>query len=150
MDAMDYPKAYLYRRIVMAKQFVDSHYSEEINLRDIAGEARFSRFHFIRLFKNIYGKTPNQYLIHVRIEKSKQLLRDATPVTEACFSVGFSSVSSFSGLFKREVGIPPSEFLAQQQNIKSAIQKKPLQFVPGCFSEKNGWFQHRNFEEASG
>ncbi len=46
MEMMDFPKAYLYRRIVMAKQFIDSHYSEEIDLRDIAREARFSRFHW--------------------------------------------------------------------------------------------------------
>ncbi len=147
---MEYPKAYLYRRIVSAKLYIDNHYPDDIDLDDIAGEAHFSRFHFIRLFKDVYGKTPHQYLIHVRIENAKQLLKNGTPVTETCFAVGFGSLSSFSALFKRRAGVPPSEFLEEHQNIISDIQEKPLQFVPGCFSEKNGWFQDRNFEEARG
>ena len=52
-----YPKIYLYRRIVQAKLFIDNHFGEDIDLGNIADEAFFSRFHFIRLFKTIYNKT---------------------------------------------------------------------------------------------
>jgi AraC-like DNA-binding protein len=134
-----YPKVYLYRRIVQAKLFIDTNYADNINLDHIADEAYFSKFHFMRLFKKIYGKTPHQYLITVRIEKSMQLLRTNVPVTEVCYSVGFESVSSFSGLFKRIVGMMPSAYLIQQQQIKAQILKTPLRFIPGCFAEKNGW-----------
>ncbi|HKR05557.1 MAG TPA: AraC family transcriptional regulator [Bacteroidia bacterium] len=139
MTTEQYPKVYLYRRIVQAKLFIDTNYADNINLDHIADEAYFSKFHFIRLFKKIYGKTPHQYLIVVRIEKSMQLLRTNIPVTEACYAVGFESVSSFSGLFKRIVGMMPSAYLIQQQQIKAQILKTPLQFIPGCFAEKNGW-----------
>ena len=134
-----YPKVYLYRRIVQAKLFIDSNYADNIDLDNIADEAYFSKFHFIRLFKKIYGKTPHQYLTVVRIEKSMQLLRTDIPVSEVCYSVGFQSLSSFSGLFKRIVGLTPSSYLEQQQQIKAQMLKTPLKFVPGCFADKNGW-----------
>jgi AraC-like DNA-binding protein len=134
-----YPKVYLYRRIVQAKLFIDNHFADTIDLDKIADEAYFSKFHFIRQFRKIYGKTPHQYLTTVRIEKALQLLRTDVPVTEACYAVGFESLSSFSGLFKRLVGLAPSAYLAQQQQIKAQILHTPLQFIPGCFAEKHGW-----------
>ncbi|MDD3557904.1 MAG: AraC family transcriptional regulator [Melioribacteraceae bacterium] len=142
-----YPKVYLYKRIVQAKLFIDTKYADNIDLDNIADEAYFSKFHFIRLFKKIYGKTPHQYLRIVRIEKAMQFLRMDIPVTEVCFLVGFDSSSSFSGLFKRIVGLTPSMYLTQQREIKIQILKTPLNFVPGCFADKNGWKKMSNFEE---
>ena len=112
-----YPRVYLYRRIVRAKLFIDNNYSENIDLDNIADEAFFSKFHFIRQFKKFYGKTPHQYLIVVRIEKAMELLRTDIPVSEVCYAVGFESLGSFSGLFKRIVGLTPSAYLLHQQQI---------------------------------
>jgi AraC-like DNA-binding protein len=136
-----YPKIYLYRRLVQAKLFIDKHYADKIELDNIADEAYFSKYHFIRMFKNIYRKTPHQYLIFVRIDKARDLLKSGIPVSEACYAVGFESLSSFSGLFKRTVGITPSEYLLQHQKIKTLIAQTPLNFIPGCFAEKNGWMK---------
>ena len=147
MEKENYPKVYLYRRIVQAKLFIDSNYADDIDLDNIADEAYFSKFHFIRQFKKIYGRTPHQYLIVVRIEKAQQLLRTDIPVTEVCYAVGFQSLSSFSGLFKLIIGFAPSAYLMQQQQIKAQVLKTPLKFVPGCFAEKNGWIKKSNFEE---
>jgi AraC-like DNA-binding protein len=134
-----YPKAYLYRRIVQAKLFIDKNFGKNIDLNNIADSAYFSKYHFIRLYKKVYGKTPHRYLTLVRIEKAMQLLRADMQVTDACFLVGFESLSSFSGLFKRVVGVSPSDYLIKQRKIKAQILKTPLDFVPGCFAQKNGW-----------
>jgi len=139
MKTEQYPKVYLYKRIVQAKLFIDSNYANNIDLDNIADEAYFSKFHFIRLFKNIYGKTPHQYLTAVRIEKAMLLLRANKAVSEVCFAVGFESISSFGSLFKRIVGITPSAFLEKQQQMKIQILETPLKFVPGCFVYQNGW-----------
>jgi AraC-like DNA-binding protein len=139
MSKEEYQKVYLYRRIVQAKLFIDHNYGGNIDVDNIADEAFFSKFHFIRLFKKIYGKTPHQYLTFVRIEKAMELLQEDKCVSEACNSVGFESLSSFSGLFKRFVGVTPSAFLAQQQQRKLQISKTPLLFVPGCFAYQHGW-----------
>jgi AraC-like DNA-binding protein len=139
MITQPYPKMYLYRRLVKAKLFIDAHYSEAIDLDIIADEACFSKFHFIKQFKNIYRKTPHQYLISVRIEKALALLNTGLPVSEVCYAVGFESLSSFSGLFKRLVGVAPSTYLAGRQKIKAQMESTPLKFIPGCFAEKHGW-----------
>lgn len=139
MTAEQYPKVYLYKRIVQAKLFIDSNYADKIDLDNISDEAYFSKFHFIRLFKKIYGKTPHQYLSFVRIGKAIQLLRANKPVTEVCYAVGFETLSAFGSLFKRTVGVTPSAFQEEQQQIKIQILNTPLKFVPGCFVHQHGW-----------
>ncbi|HEY8927607.1 MAG TPA: AraC family transcriptional regulator [Mucilaginibacter sp.] len=139
MSAEAYPRIFLYRRLVQAKLFIDAYYTEAIDLNNIADEACFSKYHFIRQFKSIYRKTPHQYLIHVRIKRAKKLLDAGTPVTETCYAVGFESLSSFSGLFKKVYDISPSAYARQQQERKIQISESPLSFIPACFAGKNGW-----------
>jgi AraC-like DNA-binding protein len=134
-----YPKFYLYRRIVQAKLFIDNNYSEKINLNNIAGNAYFSKYHFIRLFKKIYNKTPHQYLITVRVKNAKQLLKTDKSIIDVCYSIGFESVSSFTELFRKHVGMTPSIYKIREQKLKIEILKAPFKFIPGCFSSANGW-----------
>jgi AraC-like DNA-binding protein len=149
MTTEQYPKIYLYKRIVQAKLFIDRNYSDKIDIEHISDEAFFSKFHFIRLFKQIYGKTPHQYLISVRIDNAILLFQRNKSVTDVCFSVGFESLSSFSGLFKKMVGLSPSVFLAQVEKRNQRIMKNPLNFVSGCFAYKFGWLENSNFEEVN-
>ena len=96
-----FPREYLCDQVAQARNFIEENFSNRIRLHDIAGEAYFSKFHFLRLFKSMYGKTPHQFLTEVRIKKAKQLLQTGLPVSEVCFLTGFDSISSFKGLFKR-------------------------------------------------
>jgi AraC-like DNA-binding protein len=143
-----YPKQYLYQRIVQAKLFMDEHLEESIDLDNIADEACFSKFHFIRLFKAIYGYTPHQYLIRIRMERAKALLQSGATVRDACFSLGFDSLSSFAGCFRRYAGIAPAAWQQQYLRRQAQIRQAPLQFVPACFAEQKGCAQKSNFEEA--
>lgn len=110
------PDDYLLTQAIQAKKFIDLNYANHITLNDIASEAAFSKFHFIRLFKKVYGKTPHQYLIAVRVEKAKQFLKTGLPISEVCFSVGFDSTGSFTTLFKKFTGLTPSNF---QKKLRS-------------------------------
>ncbi len=134
-----YEKIYLYKRIVAAKLFIDNHYAEDIDLDNISDQAHFSKFHFIRLFKSIYGKTPNNYLINVRMDNAKILLAKGYSVLETSIMVGFDSRTSFAGMFKKNAGQAPSMFQREQETKRNAIQTNPLRFVPNCFAESNGW-----------
>jgi AraC-like DNA-binding protein len=144
----EYPKVYLYSRIVRAKLFIDANYNTKIDLENICDEACFSKFHFIRLFKKIYEKTPHQYLSDVRIHKAKELLRNGFSVNDSCFLVGFESVTSFTALFRKSVGKNPSAYQEEQKIMQKKIATKPLQYIPGCFAEMKGWSKKSNFEEA--
>ena len=147
MTTQQYPKAYLYKRIVQAKLFIDTNFADKIDIDNISDEAYFSKFHFIRIFKQIYGKTPYQYLTSVRIDNAVLLFKKDRSVSDVCFAVGFESLSSFSGLFKKNVGVSPSTFLAQEQYRQEQIIKNPLNYISGCFAYKYGWTEFSNFEE---
>ncbi len=134
-----YPKQYLYLRILRAKLHIDEHYASALDLSNIADEACFSKFHFIRLFKASYGKTPHQYLTDVRVNRAKIMLADGAAVKYACFAVGFDSLSSFTGLFRHRVGQTPAAFQRNIQQRRDEIAARPLKFVPNCFVEKRGW-----------
>lgn len=139
MPQEEYPKVYLYRRIVQAKRFIDQGYAEPIDLDEIAGEASFSKYHFLRLFAKAYGQTPKQYLQCVRIEAARRLLERHVSVSEACVQVGFESLTTFSGLFKRIIGLSPSDYQRSQLQRQENIRKDPLEYIPGCFAESHGW-----------
>jgi AraC-like DNA-binding protein len=133
-----YPRQYLYLRSVKAKLFIDANFASDIDLDKIADEACFSKFHFVRLFKQIYGRTPHQYLTDVRIEKAKAYLIDGQTVAYACFKVGFDSISSFTGLFKRRTGQTPRQYQIDRQRFRESVANVPLNHIPSCFAEKAG------------
>jgi transcriptional regulator GlxA family with amidase domain len=143
----EYPKQYLYRQIVRAKLFIDANYSSAIDLDNIADAACFSKFHFVRLFKQIYDKTPHQYLTNIRIDRAVEMLEDGFSVKKTCFAVGFDSVSSFTGLFKRRIRRSPAAFQRERSLRKEEMTAIPLKHIPNCFAEKKGWTKISNFRE---
>jgi AraC-like DNA-binding protein len=142
-----YPRQYLYRRVVRAKLYIDENFAKRIDLPAVSDEACFSKFHFTRLFREIYGQTPHQYLTHVRVERAKLILSAGETVAKACFDVGFDSISSFTGLFKRRVGVTPAVYQTDQLRRQHEIAERPLVHIPGCFAEKKGWRENSNFGE---
>ncbi len=138
-------KMYMYKRIVEAKLFIDENYAEQIDLDKIADCAHYSKYHFLRLFKNAFGKSPHKYLIDVRLEHAKRLLKAQQPVTEVCMAVGFDSAPSFSILFKKHTGISPKGFKQKEQKKKIKICQHPFHFIPNCFAENFGW-KNSNFQ----
>ena len=149
MKTEQYPKIYLYRRIVQAKCYIDKFYANKIDLNNISEEAHFSKFHFNRLFKSVYGKTPHQYLTTVRMDMAQQLLRQGKPVSDVCLLVGYDSLSTFSGLFRKNVGKTPLDFLNSHKQRKTDIQSKPLSFVPSCYAFMHGWTENSKIEETN-
>ena len=86
-----YSKQYKYRQIVKAKIFIDKNFAENIDLKKMAAQAHFSRFHFIRLFKNIYNITPNQYLTVIRIDAAKTLLERGIQLRMFAFQLALTA-----------------------------------------------------------
>ncbi|WP_042364185.1 helix-turn-helix transcriptional regulator [Streptacidiphilus neutrinimicus] len=127
---------------------MDRDWAEPLDLDAVARAAGYSRYHFIRVFRAVYGQTPGQYLSRRRIERAEEMLRTADlSVTEICALVGFSSLGTFSSSFKRHTGLSPSAYRARHVDRGSAL-------VPGCYALLwHGGFkpfrlQERNSEEA--
>ena len=117
------------RQVRLAKDAMDRDWADPgLDLDTVAAHAGYSRFHFIRAFKEVYGETPGQYLTHRRIERAEDLLRTANlSVTEICHLVGFSSVGTFSARFKAWTGLTPSEYRAKHVGRGAAL-------IPGCYA----------------
>jgi AraC-like DNA-binding protein len=111
-----------------ARDLIDRHFAEPLDLDAMARAAGFSRYHFARGFKEAYGETPGQYLTRRRVERAQELLRFANlTVTEICHLVGFSSLGSFSARFSELVGASPTEY----RRVHAERGTPP---VPGCFA----------------
>jgi len=123
----------VYQKLVDAKVFIDANFREPIDLDAIAGEACLSRFHFHRLFRRVYRRTPHQYLTFKRIDHARRMLgaSDCT-LSEVCAQVGFESIGSFSMLFKKETGIPPGEYREAEKGRRAAAAEQPRTVIPYC------------------
>jgi AraC-like DNA-binding protein len=115
-----------------ARDHIDRHYAEPLDLDGVARVAGVSKYHFVRTFEATYGETPIRYLTRRRIERAQDLLRAANlTVTEVCMLVGFSSLGSFSTRFAQLVGESPTAY-----RNRWAARGGP--HVPGCFLFMNG------------
>ncbi|MGW2225094.1 helix-turn-helix transcriptional regulator [Streptomyces formicae] len=112
-----------------AKDAMDRDWADpDLDLGAVAAHAGYSRYHFVRVFKEVYAETPGQYLSRRRIERAQDMLRSADlSVTEICVLVGFSSVGTFSSTFKRRTGMTPSEYRSRHVGRGAAL-------IPGCYA----------------
>lgn len=94
-----------------AMSYMWERYSDPLSLADIAHSAVLSRFHFSRVFKDVTGVTPGQFLVAIRIHQAKRLLMATSMnVAEVSVAVGYSSLGSFTNHFTDSVGLSPSMF----------------------------------------
>lgn len=95
-------------------EFFQDNPSCQYSLEDVARVADMDRYRFIRTFKTQTGKTPHGYLTDLKIERACQYLRDSRmSMTDICIACGFSDSSHFSTVFKRRIGMPPSQYRRQ-------------------------------------
>ncbi|HVY49705.1 MAG TPA: AraC family transcriptional regulator [Minicystis sp.] len=128
-----------FRRLSAARDHARAHFAEPLRVEHLAKIAGMSRFHFVRTFHRSFGETPHAFLTGVRIRRAKELLaRSGAHVTDVCFDVGFSSLGSFSALFARHVGRPPSAFQREMVALAQCPGGLARAFVPHCFASRFG------------
>lgn len=102
------------RRLLRARDFIDSHYEQTLSITDIALVAHLSSSHFARQFRAEFGETPQRYLSSRRLERAAFLLRNTDySVARICVSVGFASVGSFTSAFGRAYRVTPARYRAR-------------------------------------
>jgi len=115
------------RHLLRAKDLADARYREPLDVPALARAAHVSPAHFSREFKRAFGETPHQYLLTRRLERAAELLRNTDrPVAEICFSVGLSSVGSFTTSFGRAYGLSPTAYRTSFPPASSRVQ------IPTC------------------
>jgi len=124
-----------------ARDMLREVHDRSLSIREVAREAAMSPFHFIRRFESVFGATPHQFRIQSRLERAKHLLALSDySVTDVCMEVGFSSLGSFSALFARRFGTPPSAYRRQVRSLIAVPGELPTELVPGCLSRMSAAF----------
>ena len=100
----------LFNYVHDAKNYIDAHFLENLNILDIAREAKLSEYHFIRLFKTIFNNSPYRYLLNKRLEFAIELIQNEYSLTDISDVLGFTDVPAFSKAFKKFHGCNPSSF----------------------------------------
>ena len=123
-----------------AKDEIDRHYAEPLDIATLARTALASEAHFIRSFKLEFGETPHRYLQRRRIERAADLLRETDqPVTQIALDVGFQSIGWFATAFKDVMGQTPTAYRDRHRGA-------PPPMIPGCFTLM--WTRKSSFPDA--
>ena len=94
-----------------AISLMEARYAERLTLLDLARACGLSRSEFCRTFRKYTGRTPFEYLQHLRVRRSLRLLTDRElPVTEVAARAGFSGASYYAEVFRRFLGMSPTEY----------------------------------------
>lgn len=124
-----------FRRLCRARDLLRELGEHSPSIEAVARELQISPFHFIRQFEALFGVTPHQFRIQVRLELAKHLLaKGQHSVTDVCMEVGFSSLGSFSALFRRRVGETPSTYRRRVRAMVQVPGTVPRELTPGCLS----------------
>ena len=97
--------------LTLAKDFMLSNYSEDISLDDISRQSCLSSTHLFRTFKQIYNCSPHQYLIQIRLDNARHMLKSTNyTLNEIVSLVGFTCPSTFIKLFKNKFQFTPGTY----------------------------------------
>jgi len=93
------------------KDYIDRNYKKDISAKDVAGILGYSDVYFSKVFKQLFDDNFINYLTKIRIDRAKVLLKDVSfNIKEIGKSVGYADSNYFTKVFKRSIGISPSEY----------------------------------------
>lgn len=100
-----------HQAVSRAKEFIQTRSDEQISLEQVVRHVHISRYHFCKLFRRSTDMTLMDYIAQVRLARARTLLLDPSlRISDIVFASGFGSISQFNSLFKRFVGVSPTEY----------------------------------------
>ena len=113
------------RRAVETALWIDAHSQHDIVLEQAANRAGITPFHFLRLFSQVLGVTPHQYLVRSRLRHAARLLaEEERPITDVAYDTGFSDLSNFVRTFHRAAGASPLKFRKASRGDRKILQER--------------------------
>ncbi len=112
----DIPSENTFVKLAGAIAHLENNFCSDLSTRTLAGIAGYSQRQFLRLFHEVFGTTPNAYILGLRMRKAQQLLKESTlPIGEIAWSCGYDDQNYFSRTFRRSTGMSPSDYRAFQK-----------------------------------
>ncbi len=110
-EVLDFTRGFTAQHYKRVLKHVQLHFGSSLTIEDLAKEAGLSTAHFARLFRQVLGETPYQFLMDYRIEQAKRMLQDAQrPLIDIALACGFSDQPHFTRIFKRLTGQTPRDY----------------------------------------
>jgi len=123
----------LWKRVNRARDYLHAHLRQRISLSEVARAAWLSPFHLLRVFQAAFEQTPHRYLSQCRLERAKFLLeKTSIPVTAICLECGFTSLGSFSNLFRSESGMSPRAWREKYGRVSKENSKIREVYLTGA------------------
>ena len=101
-------------RLRRVTEHIEDNLDKPLHLSELAGVVHMSPWHFARLFKNSTGVPPHRYVVQQRIARARAFLeRPETSIADVAHAVGFRTMSHFTTVFRRVVGVTPAAYRAR-------------------------------------
>lgn len=109
------------------EQYIEQHYSEQIQTTELARMFNIDRTYFYKLFKEHTGLSPEKYIVSLRMHRAKLLISATNlPMTTICKLVGYENYPPFFSMFKKTVGVSPNKY-------RELVQNAPRTYNNGLF-----------------
>ena len=96
-------------RLMKVKEFIDNNYYENLDIDRLANMSYTSKFHFLRMYKKMFRISPYSYILELKLNESRKLLKDHNTI-EVAQKLNFTDRSAFSNRFKRRYKENPREY----------------------------------------
>lgn len=104
--------------VTRALAYIKNHFTQKISIEQLARRENISRIYMSSLFKKYTGRSPQEHMMRMRIEKAKSLLLTTViPISSIAVSVGYEDVLQFSKIFRKHTGVAPSAFRGGEEDL---------------------------------
>ena len=121
------------------QDYIKEHIDDSINMEELARNSGYSKRHAIRLFKNILGKSPAEYIRALRLtDSAKNLLFGQKQIIEIAFDSQFETHEGFTRAFSHEFGITPKRYKAEKPPVKYFVAYPIKHYYTYLINKENG------------
>lgn len=117
------PRAKEPRRVELVRDYLRSHYAENVSLARLASLANLSPFHLLRVFRERVGVPPHEYQTQLRVARARRLIHEGHTIADAAHDSGFYDQSHLSRHFKRIVGLTPGRYLSRSNIVQDKARR---------------------------
>jgi len=120
------------RRLLRVLVHIQQHLDDELGLKELAGLACFSPYHFHRIFKGMVGESVKEHIRRLRLERAASRLKLSTaPVTDIAFDAGYESHEAFTRSFRAVFGASPTQFRSSTKSLVTTTARSGLHYRAG-------------------